>query len=64
MSIIGGLKYSTGSGGGNVLQNPPGVITAEDDSALGAIMGVSYEIPEIALRISGVYQAKQEMMHA
>ena len=27
-------------------------------------MGASYEIPEIALRISGVYQAKQEMMHA
>ena len=64
VSIMGGLKYSTGSGGGNVLQKPPGVITAEDDSSLGAIMGVSYEIPEIALRISGVYQAKQEMMHA
>lgn len=64
VSIIGGLKYSTGSGGGNVLAAPAGVINAEDDSVVGGIVGASYEIPEIALRISGVYQAKQEMMHA
>ena len=64
VSIIGGLKYSTGSGGGNVLSAPAGVIKAEDDSVVGGIVGASYEIPEIALRISGVYQAKQEMMHA
>ena len=64
VSIIGGLKYSTGSGGGNVITAPAGVIKAEDDSVVGGIMGASYEIPEIALRISGVYQAKQEMMHS
>jgi long-subunit fatty acid transport protein len=64
VSIIGGLKYSTGSGGGNVLSAPAGIIEAKADSVLGGIMGASYEIPEIALRISGVYQAKQEMSHS
>jgi long-chain fatty acid transport protein len=63
-SMLGGLKYSTGSGGGNVLSAPAGVIKAEDDSVTGAIVGLSYEKPEIALRVSGIYQAKQEMMHA
>ena len=63
LSVIGGLKYSTGSGGGNVLNAPPGVIAAGEDSKAGGVIGVSYENPEIALRISGVYQAKQEMMH-
>ena len=63
-SMLGGLKYSTGSGGGNVGIKPLGVVTAAEDSVMGAIVGVSYEKPEIALRISGIYQAKQEMMHA
>jgi long-subunit fatty acid transport protein len=64
LSMIGGLKYSTGSGGGNVLVAPSGNIQAEDDSVLGGIVGVSYEKPEIALRISGTYQAKQDMAHS
>ena len=64
VSIIGGLKYSTGSGGGNIIAAPAGVIEAKADSVVGGIMGASYEIPEIALRISGVYQAKQEMSHS
>jgi long-chain fatty acid transport protein len=64
LSMIGGLKYSTGSGGGNVLSAPAGVIEAKDDSVLGGIVGVSYEKPEIALRISGIYQAKQDMAHS
>jgi long-subunit fatty acid transport protein len=63
VSIIGGLRYSTGSGGGNVLIAPAGTIQAQDDSVLGGIVGVSYEKPEIALRISGTYQAKQDMSH-
>ncbi|MDA7776743.1 hypothetical protein N8912_00605 [Rhodobacteraceae bacterium] len=63
LSMIGGLKYSTGSGGGNVMAAPAGNIQAEDDSVLGGIVGVSYEKPEIALRISGTYQAKQDMAH-
>lgn len=62
-SVIGGLKYTTGSGGGNVLISPAGIIAAGEDSAIGGIFGISYEIPEIALRISGFYQAKQEMSH-
>jgi long-chain fatty acid transport protein len=62
-SVIGGLKYSSGSGGGNVLVAPAGVIEAKEDSVLGGIVGVSYEKPEIALRISGIYQAKQDMSH-
>jgi long-chain fatty acid transport protein len=62
-SMLGGLKYSTGSGGGNVGSKPLGVVTAAEDSVMGAIVGVSYEKPEIALRVSGIYQAKQEMMH-
>ena len=63
LSIIGGLRYSTGSGGGNVLVAPAGTIQAQDDSVLGGIVGVSFEKPEIALRISGTYQAKQDMAH-
>ena len=63
LSMIGGLKYSTGSGGGNVLVAPEGTIQAQDDSVLGGIVGVSFEKPEIALRISGTYQAKQDMAH-
>lgn len=63
VSVIGGLKYSTGSGGGNILVSPAGIITANKDSAVGAIIGASYENPEIALRISGFYQAKQDMKH-
>ena len=63
LSMIGGLKYSTGSGGGNVLVAPEGTIQAQDDSVLGGIVGVSFEKPEIALRISGTYQAKQDMSH-
>jgi long-subunit fatty acid transport protein len=63
LSVIGGLKYSTGTGGGNVLSAPPGVIAAGEDSTVGGVVGISYENPEIALRISGVYQAKQEMRH-
>jgi long-chain fatty acid transport protein len=64
VSVIGGLKYTKGSGGGNVLSSPAGIIAAEDDSVVGAIIGASYEKPEIALRISGFYQAKQDMEHA
>ena len=64
ISIVGGLKYSKGSGGGNVLNAPAGVIAAAEDTTLGGIIGISYENPEIAMRISGVYQAKQDMEHA
>ncbi|MDB4130164.1 hypothetical protein N9581_00460 [Amylibacter sp.] len=64
ISIVGGLKYSKGSGGGNVLISPQGVIVAGEDTSLGGIIGFSYENPEIAMRISGVYQAKQDMEHA
>ncbi|MDG2405682.1 MAG: hypothetical protein P8M25_12210, partial [Paracoccaceae bacterium] len=64
VSVIGGLKYSTGSGGGNVIAAPAGVIAAGKDSTVGGIIGVSYENPEIALRISGIYQAKQAMEHS
>jgi len=64
ISIVGGLKYSKGSGGGNVLNSPAGVIAAAEDTTLGGIIGLSYENPEIAMRISGVYQAKQDMEHA
>ena len=64
ISIVGGLKYSKGSGGGNVLNSPQGVIVAGEDTSLGGIIGFSYENPEIAMRISGVYQAKQDMEHA
>jgi long-chain fatty acid transport protein len=64
ISIVGGLKYSKGSGGGNVLSSPAGVIAAAEDTTLGGIIGLSYENPEIAMRISGVYQAKQDMEHA
>lgn len=64
ISIIGGLKYSTGSGGGDVVIQPAGTIVAEKGSTTGTIIGASYEKPEIALRISGIYQAKQEMRHS
>ena len=64
MSVIGGVNYSEGSGVGNVLISPAGDITAEKDTSIGGVFGLSYENPDIAMRISGVYQTKQTMAHS
>jgi len=58
MSIFGGLKYSkTSDARANVLKNVKGnlSIPSATDSALA--LGFAYEKPEIALRVSGLYQS-------
>ena len=58
MSIFGGLKYSkTSDARADVLKNVKGnlSIPSATDSALA--LGFAYEKPEIALRVSGLYQS-------
>jgi long-subunit fatty acid transport protein len=58
ISVFGGLKLSkTSNASANVLKNPAGIlaISSASDSALA--LGVAYEKPEIALRVSGLYQS-------
>ena len=57
-SLLGGWKYSkTSDASANVLENPRGnlIIPSASDSAL--VLGVAYEKPEIALRVSAIYQS-------
>ena len=58
VSILGGWKHSkTSNASANVLANPVGTLSIPSacDSALA--LGVAYEKPEIALRVSALYQS-------
>ncbi|MDB3911439.1 hypothetical protein N9381_06530 [Paracoccaceae bacterium] len=58
LSILGGWKHSkTSNATANVLKNPVGVLTIPSASDSALALGIAYEKPEIALRVSGLYQS-------
>lgn len=70
LSFHGGLRAQRASGnitldglayGGTPLDTPPGVtgynVTLDSDWALGYVLGVAYEIPDIALRVALTYNS-------
>ncbi len=57
-SILGGLKYSkTSNASANVLKNPIGTLAIPSTSDSALALGVAYEKPEVALRVSALYQS-------
>jgi opacity protein-like surface antigen len=63
LDVFGGVKFSAGSAAGNVLANPHGDLNASEGTATSPVIGVSYSIPDIALRVSATYQGKAETSH-
>ncbi len=63
LDVFGGLKYTVGSATGNVISDPAGNIDADSGSATSPLVGVSYSIPDIALRVTATYQAKATTKH-
>ena len=63
LDVFGGIKHTVGSATGNVISNPAGDIDAKSDSATSPLVGVSYSIPDIALRVTATYQAKATTKH-
>ena len=59
ISVHGGLRYVTMSGEIN-FDDVPQTLTFEGDSDLGYLIGVAYEIPDIALRASLTYYSETE----
>ena len=58
VSILGGWKHSkTSNATANVLANPVGVLTIPSASDSAFALLAAYEKPEIALRVSGLYQS-------
>ena len=64
IDVFGGVKYTEGSATGNVISNPAGDIDAKKGSTTSPIVGISYSIPDIALRVTATYQAKATTKHA
>jgi long-chain fatty acid transport protein len=63
VDVFGGIKYSAGSATGNVLINPHGDLDASEGTATSPVVGVSYSIPDIALRVTATYQGKASTTH-
>ena len=58
VSVLGGWKYSkTSNATANVLKNPVGSLTIPSATGSALALGLAYEKPEIALRISALYQS-------
>jgi long-subunit fatty acid transport protein len=58
VSILGGWKYSkTSNASANVLKNPLGSLTIPSATGSAAALGLAYEKPDIALRVSALYQS-------
>ena len=58
ISVLAGVKYSsTNSATANVLKNPFGNLTIPSASGTAGAIGLAYEKPEIALRVSALYQS-------
>ncbi|MGA1760891.1 MAG: hypothetical protein ACO39Z_09160 [Paracoccaceae bacterium] len=64
VDIFGGIKYSVGSATGNVLIDPHGDLAASEAAGTAPVVGVSYSIPDIALRVTATYQGKTETSHS
>ena len=63
LDVFGGIKYSEGSATGNVISEPSGDLTAKKSSSTAPVVGVSYSIPNIALRVTATYQGKATTKH-
>ena len=63
LDVFGGVKHSAGSATGNVLAAPHGDLNASEGTATSPVIGVSYSIPDIALRVTATYQGKAETSH-
>ena len=63
LDVFGGVKHSAGSATGNVLSAPHGDLNASEGTATSPVIGVSYSIPDIALRVTATYQGKAETSH-
>ena len=58
VSILGGLKLSkTSNATANVLKNPKGNLSIPSATSSALALGLAYEKPEIALRVSALYQS-------
>lgn len=58
VSILGGLKLSkTSNATANVLKNPKGNLNIPSATGSALALGLAYEKPEIALRVSALYQS-------
>ena len=58
VSILGGWKHSkTSNATADVLKNPVGILTIPSASDSAFALLAAYEKPEIALRVSGLYQS-------
>jgi len=58
VSILGGLKLSkTSNATANVLKNPKGNLSIPSATGSALALGLAYEKPEIALRVSALYQS-------
>jgi long-subunit fatty acid transport protein len=58
VSILGGLKLSkTSNATANVLKNPKGKLSIPSATGSALALGLAYEKPEIALRVSALYQS-------
>ena len=63
LDVFGGVKFSAGSATGNVIAIPHGDLNASEDTATSPVIGASYSIPDIALRVTATYQVKAEASH-
>jgi hypothetical protein len=58
ISVMGGVKYSsTSDATANVLKNPYGNLTIPSANGVAYAAELAYEIPEIALRVTALYQS-------
>lgn len=64
-SVFGGLRYQTFSAEAFIPYvspvpgiTPPYAATGDEDDALGYVVGIGYEMPEIALRVSLTYNSE------
>jgi len=60
VSLIGGLRYQTFSATASIPFIPPAgyAVAGANDGGLGYLVGIAYEKPEIALRVSLTYNSK------
>jgi long-subunit fatty acid transport protein len=63
IDVFGGIKYSAADASGDVVANPAGDIVAKSGSDTAPVLGVSYSKPEIALRVTAMYQGESETSH-
>jgi len=58
ISVYGGLRYQTMEAFASLTTTTPYNVTSKKDGGLGYVLGVAYELPEIALRMALTYNSK------